>query len=87
MSRYTPVSTLPPFEPVTLVELRSFWNRYPDPDLRRLMLEVQRYRLLIAEIDRHYERIHKAWYNTVGGHLVALHQMQGLMFKERFRLP
>ncbi|GFZ63402.1 Unknown protein sequence [Pseudomonas amygdali pv. eriobotryae] len=28
----------------------------------------------------------KTCHDTVGGNLVALHQMQGLMFKERFHL-
>ncbi|OSR67830.1 hypothetical protein [Pseudomonas syringae] len=54
--------------------------------MRRLILEVQRYRLLLKEIDALYETTHKAWQNTVGGNLVALHLLQGVMFMERFRI-
>lgn len=87
MSRYSRQSTLPPFEPVTLAELRQLWTLYPpEHDVRRLILEVQRYRLLLKEIDGLYETTHKAWRNSVGGNLVALHQLQGVMFNERFRI-
>jgi hypothetical protein len=86
MSRDKSFSTLPPFEPVTLDELRLFWNSYPAHDVRRLILEVQRYRQIIKDIDRCYESTHAAWLNEVGGHLVALHRMQALIFNERFRL-
>lgn len=87
MSRYKPVSPLPPFEPVTLNELRQLWTLYPPGhDVRRLILEVQRYRLLLKEIDGLYETTHKAWFNTVGGNLVALHRLQAVMFNERFRI-
>lgn len=38
-----PSSELPPFEPVTLDELRRIWSAHDDPDIRRLALEVARY--------------------------------------------
>lgn len=80
-------STLPPFEPVTLPELRTFWLRYPDDDVRRLILEVQRYREVLREVDRLYTTTHQAWREHVGGNLVALHLLQGVLFNERFRIP
>ena len=86
MSRYTPVSNLPPFTPVTLAELRAFWTRYPDPDVRRLILEVQRYRQQLKEINKLYEATHNAWRENVGGNIVALHWLQGIMCRERFRV-
>ncbi|GAO96394.1 hypothetical protein RYA07_23775 [Pseudomonas syringae pv. actinidiae] len=33
---------------------------------------------LLKEIDALYETTHKAWQNTVGGNLVALHLLQGV---------
>lgn len=78
---------LPPFRPVTLDELRSIWSQYPDPDIRRLVLEVERYRRVIKEIDQLYKTTHQAWRDTVGGNLTALHLLQKLMFLEMGRLP
>lgn len=78
---------LPPFRPVTLDELRSIWSQYPDPDIRRLVLEVERYRRVIKEIDQLYKTTHQAWRRTVGGNLIALHLLQKLMFLEMERLP
>ena len=38
---------LPPFEPLTEPEMRALWTRHRDADVRRLILEVARYRLVI----------------------------------------
>ncbi|UHH01021.1 hypothetical protein [Pseudomonas sp. 7-41] len=55
-----PSSELPPFEPVTLDELRRIWSAHEDPDIRRLALEVVRYRRVLAEVDKLYKgRIEK----------------------------
>lgn len=78
---------LPPFEPVTLLELRGLWPQFENKDIRRLILEVQRYRLVIADIDRLYLTIHQAWRDQVGGDLVALHLLKQVMYSERYRLP
>lgn len=77
---------LPPFRPVTLDELRALWSRQPDPDTQRLVLEVVRYRQLIAEIDHLYKLTHQAWRDTVGGNLAALHLLQKALAAERERL-
>jgi hypothetical protein len=77
---------LPPFEPVSLNELRRIWATHPQPDIRRLTLEVERYRRLLVEIDRLYITVHQAWRDETGGELVALHMMKQLMFTERFRV-
>jgi hypothetical protein len=42
---------LPPFETVTEPELRSLWTQHGDADVRRLILEVAPYRLVIKELD------------------------------------
>ncbi len=79
--------SLPPFEPVTQLQMRSLWRSYPDPDIRRLLLEVQRYREVIRDIDHLYLTIHQAWRDEVGGDLVALHLLKQVMYRERYRLP
>lgn len=78
---------LPPFVPVTQEELRTLWLKYPDSDVRRLMLEVARYRDVLAEVDRLYKITHRAWRETNGGNLIALHELQTLLYAERERLP
>lgn len=78
---------LPPFEPVTQIEMRALWKKYDNPDIRRLMLEVARYRRVINEIDGLYKNTHKAWRECVGGDLVALHHLFVMMTAERSRLP
>lgn len=78
---------LPPFQPVTQTELRCLWRSYPDPELRRLMLEVQRYRGVIDDIDKLYQVIHQSWREAVGGDLIALHLLKQILYTERFRLP
>lgn len=86
MARSSPKSTLPPFEPVTLTELRTFWMRYPSDDTRRLILEVQRYRTKLKEIDDLYQATHAAWHDSVGGELVALNWLRNVMLEEKFRV-
>lgn len=78
---------LPPFIPVTQEELRTMWVKYPNHDARRLLLEVARYRDVLKEIDRLYKITHQAWRDTNGGNLIALHELQAVMYAERERLP
>jgi hypothetical protein len=76
---------LPPFRPVTQAELRQIWSEHPNS--RRLVLEIERYRRLIAEIDGLYKTTHQAWRDHLGGNLTALHLLQQVMTAERQRLP
>ena len=78
---------LPPFEPVTQAQLRELWITHSDHNTRRLILEVERYRRLIAEVDTLYKTVHQAWRDTNGGDLVALHMLKQVLFTERFRVP
>lgn len=78
-------SDLPPFQPVTQNELRQIWVEHPES--RRLVLEIERYRRVIAEIDQLYKTTHQAWREHVGGNLVALHLLETMMVEERMRLP
>lgn len=76
---------LPPFRPVTQEELRRFWVENPTGPVRRLTLEVERYRRLIAEVDQMSRTIHQAWRDNVGGDLVALHRLKMLLMSEQDR--
>lgn len=78
---------LPPFEPVPTDELRRLWTAHRDPDIRRLILEVERYRRIVAEVDGLHGSIQQAWHDQVGGQLVALFRLKTLLHSERFRLP
>lgn len=77
---------LPEFTPVTLLDLRRIWTEHEDHDIRRLTLEVERYRRAMAEIDHLYATIHQAWRDEVGGELVALHLLKQVLYVERERL-
>jgi hypothetical protein len=77
---------LPPFRPVTLDELRSIWSQHPNSDIQRLVLEIVRYRDVIAEVDHLYKTTHQAWRETHGGNLIALHLLQKLLNAEQERL-
>lgn len=50
---------LPLFRPVTQVELRYFWSN--PPESRRRVLEVERYRRVISQIDALYKTTNQAW--------------------------
>ncbi|MNT79087.1 hypothetical protein D3C72_2183890 [compost metagenome] len=76
---------LPPFRPITQNELRQIWVEHPES--RRLVLEIERYRRVIAEIDQLYKTTHQAWREHVGGNRVALHLLETVMLEERMRLP
>ena len=78
---------LPPFEPVTLDELRRIWETHPDKDIRRLTLEIQRYRSVLKEIDSLVANTQRAWDDAVGGHLVALYLLNQALLTERRRVP
>lgn len=78
---------LPPFATVTESELRALWRQHRDPAVRRLILEIVRYRKVMAEIDHLYKVTRRAWSDHVGGDLVALHLLLQIMTEERQRLP
>ncbi|MNY79446.1 hypothetical protein D3C86_2200920 [compost metagenome] len=53
--------------------------------MRRLVLEVERGRQVMAEVDSLYDTIQQAWRDKVGGQLVALHRLKQLLSDERDR--
>jgi hypothetical protein len=76
---------LPPFEPVTLKELRTLYTRSQDKDIRRLTLEIMRYRQILGDIDGLHKSIQLAWDRHAGGHLICLYHLQCMMNTERMR--
>ena len=77
---------LPDFRSVTDHELRTLWTQHRDPDIRRLMLEVKRYRRTLDELYKIYFQVEQSWRESVGGHLVGLHELKQVLSIERGRL-
>ncbi|WP_152222802.1 hypothetical protein [Pseudomonas sp. SCB32] len=79
------MSKLPEFETVTTGELRELWRKHRDPDVRRLILEVERGRRQMDEVDSLYRSINEAYLRAGGGHLVALYRFKILLVEEKGR--
>ncbi len=77
---------LPAFRPLTTDELRHIWTENPCSEARRMVLEIQRYRRLIEEVDGLHQSIQRAWHDMNGGHLVAMHLCKKLLYEERNRV-
>ena len=80
------MNKLPEVRPVKKDELRRMWADPKAEDVRRLTLEVERYRRVMEQIDAHHRSIQQVWREEVGGHLVALHMLRVLLQEERDRL-
>ncbi len=78
---------LPPFEPVSVYELRRIYANNRDPDVRRMTLEIMRYRHVLAELDGLADSIEQAWHRDVGGHMVAIYWLRQAIRREKFRAP
>lgn len=76
------MSKLPRFEPILKSEMRALWVKHHDPDIRRLLLEVEHSRRVLAEVHDHFEAIHAQYRDKVGGSSVAIHQMKTLLANE-----
>lgn len=75
---------LPDFEPVTDDELRRIWGENPTPEeRRRLVLEIERYRRLLVEVEQFYDFAEK----NIDGISPALHMFKNAIYHERFRVP
>jgi hypothetical protein len=62
---------LPNFEIPTIYDLRRLWvERKGDREVRNLILEIERTRRVMLEIQRLYEVVDKCWKADVGGNLV-----------------
>lgn len=76
------MSKLPSFTPVSKVEMRTFWVKYPNPDVRRLLLEVEHSRRVLAEVHDNFEAIFRSYREKAGGSTMAIHQMKTLLVEE-----
>lgn len=76
------MSKLPDFAPVTTREMRELWQKHRDPDIRRLLLEVEHSRQFLADVHDLFEAIHASYREKVGGSSVAIHQMKTLLVEE-----
>ncbi|SDJ49125.1 hypothetical protein SAMN04487926_15514 [Paraburkholderia steynii] len=77
---------LPAFQTVSQDELRRIWKDYEQTQIRRLVLEVERYRRLIDDIELYRQSIDRAWKDEAGGSLVALYRLRLILKAERERL-
>lgn len=73
---------LPPFEPVSQDEPKRIWAENPCPEARRLVLEIERYRRLLVEVEEFYEYARM----QISGGSPALHMFKNAMQHERFRV-
>jgi hypothetical protein len=77
---------LPDFEIPTIYDLRRLWvERKGDREVRNLILEIERTRRVMQEIQRLYEVIDKCWKADVGGNLVALENLRVILLEEGWR--
>src|ERR1700759_748068 len=74
---------LPSFQTVTQDELRRIWKAHEQSQIRRLVLEVERYRRLIDDIKLYRQSIDRAWKDEAGGSLVALYRLRLMLKAER----
>ena len=76
---------LPPFRAITPAELRQFWTAYPNTDVRRLILEVERSRRVMFHIKYLVDAVHDAWRHEVGGSQSSLFALKQVMATEQHR--
>jgi hypothetical protein len=66
--------------------MRELWRKYPDPDVRRLLLEINHLRAVLHEVESLRVAIDRAWKADVGGQLVGLERLRCRLQEERVRL-
>lgn len=82
----TEIMPLPPFELPTIYDLRRLWvERKGDREVRNLILEIERTRRKMREIQDLVKVVDKCWKADVGGSLVALENLRVLLLEERWR--
>jgi hypothetical protein len=77
---------LPDFDIPTIYDLRRLWVKHKgDPEVRCLILEIERTRRRMRTIQGYYEIIDKCWKREVGGNLVALENLRVVLIEECWR--
>jgi hypothetical protein len=78
---------IPEFEAPTTDELRALWLEHRGaPGVRRAVLEVIHLRSAIRAVEELRQSIARVWEDEVGGHLVALYQLQIRLRAEHYRM-
>jgi len=77
---------LPPFPAFHIDELREMWRATGDEQVHRLLLEVERYRRVLSEVETLRLAVDRAWHDEAKGQLVALYRLRVLLQKERERI-
>jgi hypothetical protein len=78
-----PRKPLPDFESPTTAEMRLLWRAYPDENVHRLMLEIERLRDLLLTIDHYREGIQRCWYEETKTKLAGLEALRVLLQTEK----
>ncbi|MDP9155309.1 MAG: hypothetical protein M3O74_13775 [Pseudomonadota bacterium] len=74
------------FEPVTIDEMRQLWKTHRNPQVRRLLLELNRMRHIQDLIHESCDIARKVFAQSNLGRLAALEEMHYLIVKERQRV-
>jgi hypothetical protein len=61
------MSNLPRFKPILKDELRTLWGKHREPDIRRLLMEIECSRQVLADVHDHFEANLKKYRKKVGG--------------------
>lgn len=70
--------------PPSLASMRDIWRKYPDPEIRNLLLEIHRMRRVLHDAREFQRSISRVWAAEVGGKLVGLEQLRILLGKEEW---
>jgi hypothetical protein len=73
------------FVPPQTGEMRRLWRKHADPDIRRLLLEIDHLRRVLKEVEALRATVDRMWKEDVGGQLVALEKLRYLLVAERIR--
>lgn len=65
--------------------MRQLWRKHADPDIRRLLLEIDHLREVLKHIEHLHASVDRVWKDEVGGQLVALEKLRPLLVAERIR--
>lgn len=82
---HTYISAMPsiPTQPLDSAQLRQLWKASaPRSTERELLLEIARLHRVLVDARSLTDVFEKAWRETVGGQLVAIHEMRSLLDEE-----
>lgn len=80
------MSTCSNFRPPIVEEMRELWLKHRDPDVRRLLLEINHLPAVLTEIENLRAAIDRAWKADIGGQLVGLEVLRCRLREEPVRI-